>query len=83
MKDNTNPRMDRCKKHELTDLVAISICAVICGADCWDEIETYDNETKKWLSTFLKLTNGIPLHNAFNRLFSKLNPVEFETAFGN
>lgn len=78
-----DPRMNRCKKHNLTDIVAISICAVLCGADSWDEIESFGISKKKWLKTFLELPNGIPSHDTFNRLFSNLNPDQFETAFSN
>lgn len=78
-----DPRRDKCKKHLLLDLVAISICAVICGAETWDEIEQYATVKEKWLRTFLKLPNGIPSHDTFNRLFSSLCPLEFEKCFGN
>lgn len=81
--DMKDPRMDRCKKHNLVDIVAISICAVLCGADSWDEIEKFGNSKWKWLKTFLELPNGIPSHDTFNRLFSNLDPNVFEAAFGN
>lgn len=78
-----DPRRDKCKKHLLLDLVAISICAVICGAETWDEIEEYATVKEEWLRTFLELPNGIPSHDTFNRLFSSLCPLEFEKCFGN
>lgn len=81
--DLEDPRRDKCKKHLLADLVAISICAVICGAETWDEIEEYATIKKEWLSSFLALPNGIPSHDTFNRLFSSLCPLEFEKCFGN
>ena len=30
-----DPRMDRAKRHEFPDIIVITLCAVICGADNW------------------------------------------------
>lgn len=81
--DLEDPRRDKCKKHLLLDIVAISICAVICGAESWDEIEEYATVKQDWLRAFLSLPNGIPSHDTFNRLFSRLNPDQFEKCFSN
>lgn len=78
-----NRRASGNKQHELLDIVAISICAVICGADSWEEIQEYGKIKKKWLSTFLTLNNGIPSHDTFNRVISSLCPKQFEECFGN
>lgn len=79
--DLEDPRVDRTKKHHLSDILVIAICAVICGADGWVQIEVFGNSKKKWLKTFLELPNGIPSHDTFGRLFAKLNPQAFEEAF--
>jgi predicted transposase YbfD/YdcC len=71
------------KQHELLDIIAISICAVISGAESWEEIEQYGKIKQKWLSTFLALPNGIPSHDTFNRVISSLCPKKFEECFGN
>jgi hypothetical protein len=39
--DLEDPRIERTKHHQLIDIITISICAVICGADTWVDIETY------------------------------------------
>lgn len=79
-----DPRASRGnKQHELLDIVAISICATICGADCWEEIESYGLIKENWLKTFLALPNGIPSHDTFNRLMSTIDPLEFEQCFSN
>jgi predicted transposase YbfD/YdcC len=80
---NDNRRSTGNKQHELLDIVAISICAVISGAESWEEIEQYGNIKKKWLSTFLSLPNGIPSHDTFNRVISSVCPNQFEECFGN
>jgi predicted transposase YbfD/YdcC len=74
-------RIDRGKKHKLIDIITISICAVVCGADGWIDIEMYGIARKKWLDKFLELPNGIPSHDTFARVFSQINPDEFNKSF--
>ena len=69
-----DPRMDRTKKHSLSDILTIAICAVICGADGWMQVEEFGYCKEKWFRTFLDLPNGIPSHDTFGRLFAMLNP---------
>lgn len=76
-----DPRIDRTKRHKLMDILLIAICAVICGADSWVDIEMFGKSKLDWLRTFLKLPNGIPSHDTFGRVFAALNPVEFENSF--
>jgi predicted transposase YbfD/YdcC len=77
----TDPRIDRCKRHELLDIMVIAICAVICGADDWVEVETFGNRKLAWFKTFLDLPHGIPSHDTFGRVFARLDPVQFEACF--
>lgn len=79
--DVEDPRMDRTKRHLLTDILGITICAVTCGANTWTAIETYGRSKRKWLEEFLELPNGIPCHDTFSRLFSRLNPEHIECSF--
>ena len=76
-----DPRMDRTQKHPLESLIFISIVAITCGADSWNEIEEFGNAKKAWLATLVPLPNGIPSHDTFNRLFATLSPGAFETCF--
>lgn len=76
-----DPRLDRKKRHSLLDILAISICAAIAGADSWTEIADFGRAKEEWLRTFLKLPNGIPSHDTFGRVFSLLDPGQFEDAF--
>jgi predicted transposase YbfD/YdcC len=79
--DLTDPRIDRSRLHELLDIVAIAICAVVAGADSWDDIEDFGKVKYDWLKTFLPLPNGIPSHDTFRRLFERLDPDEFQKGF--
>ena len=76
-----DPRIDRTKLHKLIDIIIIAICAVICGAEGWEEIEEFGKEKQEWLENMLELPNGIPSHDTISRVFSKINPQEFERCF--
>ena len=76
-----DPRLDRQKLHNLTDIFVITVCAVICGANTWNEIEQYGQSKHDWLKTFMELPNGIPSHDTFRRVFIIIDPEEFRTAF--
>lgn len=62
-------------------MVIITICAVICGANNWVEIENYGHAKKEWLETLLELPHGIPSHDTLMRLFARLNPKELQKCF--
>lgn len=79
--DLTDRRTDINKRHKLIDIVTISICAVLCGADTWDEIEEFGDSRHEWLHSFLELPHGIPSHDTFNRVFCLLCPEEFRRCF--
>jgi predicted transposase YbfD/YdcC len=78
-----DPRVLRTRRHELLDIVVIAICAVISGAESWNDVAEYGQRKKDWLTTFLKLPNGIPSHDTFNRVFQRLNPHAFHNCFAN
>jgi len=73
-----DPRVDRTKRHELLDIIVIAICAVICGADSWVDVELFGSAKLNWLRRFLALPNGIPSHDTFGRVFARLDPEQFE-----
>jgi len=75
------PRIERTKHHQLIDIITISICAVICGADTWVDIESYGRAKYEWLKKFLELPNGIPSHDTIARVFSRVKPEEFQKCF--
>ena len=77
----TDPRKDRTKDHKLIDIIAIAICAIICGAEGWTDMENYGNSKVLWLKSFLELPNGIPSHGTFGRVFGKIDAQQFQLAF--
>jgi predicted transposase YbfD/YdcC len=76
-----DPRIDRCKEHKLMDIIVIAICAVICGAEGWTDIAEFGRAKETWLKKFLELPNGIPSHDTFGRVFSRLNAEGFQSCF--
>ena len=78
-----DPRIDRQKRHSLTDILVITVCAAVCGADGWVAVERFGRAKKEWLSQFLALPNGIPSHDTFGRFCSLLDPTVFREAFIN
>lgn len=68
-------------EHMLFDIVVIAILATICGADGWVAIEQFGHRKEGWLREYLILPNGIPSHDTFGRVFSLLNPEDFQACF--
>lgn len=78
--DLTEPR-DSNKRHKLIDIITIALCAVICGADTWEDIEEFGVTKRAWFERFLELPHGIPGHDTFARVCASINPEEFQQAF--
>ena len=76
-----DPRRDHGKVHMLDEIVFMSICAMLCGADSWQEIADYSRSKQDWLKTFLTLPGGIPSHDTFRRVFCLLEPMAFQKCF--
>lgn len=76
-----DPRVDRTKLHKLEDILAITICAVICNCDTWNEIEDFGVVHEDWFKTFLELPNGIPSHDTFGRVLAALAPMILSNVF--
>lgn len=73
-----DPRMARTQRHEILDILAIALCAVIGGADHWTEVVEFGQAKHKWFAGFLKLPNGIPSHDTFARVFRLINTEALE-----
>lgn len=78
--DLEDPR-DTNIRHQLIDMLFIAICAIICGADTWVEVENFGHQKEAWLRQYLALPNGIPSHDTFGRLFARIDPEAFQKGF--
>lgn len=79
--DLTAPRIDRTKLHDLMNILVIALCAIIAGADNWEDVEEFGKAQLAWFRTFLDLPNGIPSHDTFTRVFARLDPEQFQACF--
>jgi predicted transposase YbfD/YdcC len=73
-----DPRIERCQRHKLIDIITITLCAVLTGAEGPTEMEAFGEAKQPWLQQFLELPNGIPSHDTFGRVLSLLDPKAFE-----
>jgi predicted transposase YbfD/YdcC len=81
--DLTDPRVETANKlHKLVDILVIATCAVIAGAEGWEDIAEYGRAKEDFFRRFLELPNGIPSHDTFERVFAKLDPDAFADRFG-
>jgi predicted transposase YbfD/YdcC len=68
-------------RHDLQEMLVIAICATLSDVNTFEDIAFWARQKEAWLKRFLKLKNGIPSHDTFNRLFRILDPRAFEDAF--
>jgi len=76
----SDPRA-RNARHELGDILAIAILAVLCGAQGWAAVEGWALLNLDFLTGLLELPHGIPTHDTFDRVFALLDPQAFEECF--
>jgi predicted transposase YbfD/YdcC len=79
--DVTDPRIDRGKEHTLLDIIGLTICAVVAGADTFVGISRFGASRREWLKQFLELKNGIPSHDTLGRVWGRVDSEEFEAGF--
>jgi predicted transposase YbfD/YdcC len=70
-------RLERKKLHQLSDILMLSLCAILSGAEDFEDMETYGNQKEGFLRQFLELPNGIPSHDTINRVYNRLDKDEF------
>jgi predicted transposase YbfD/YdcC len=74
----TDPRVERTQAHKLLDIMTIALCAAICGANTWVDVERFGLAKQEWFARFLELPGGIPSHDTFGRVFAMLDTAEFD-----
>jgi predicted transposase YbfD/YdcC len=72
-----DPRVRKRTEHRLIDIIAIALCGVIANCDGWTDIIDFAKNRLAWFKGFLKLPNGIPSHDTFERVFAKIDPAAF------
>jgi len=80
-KNLADPRVERTKGHDLIDVLVIAVCTLLCAGESFNDMEDFGKAKYDWFKTFLKLRNGIPSHDTFNRVFQALDPKQFLECF--
>ena len=70
-------RLERRKLHQLSDILMLSLCAVLSGAEDFEDMESYGRQKESFLRQFLQLPNGIPSHDTINRVYNRLDQDRF------
>lgn len=75
------PRLDRQKRHELLDILFISVAGTIAGCDGPSDIASFARTQLDWCRKFVELANGVPSHDTIGRVISLIKPDQFQKAF--
>jgi len=75
-----DPRVTATVDHDLPDILTIALCTLLCGGDSFYDMEEFGEVRLDWLKTFLRLRNGAPTHDTYNRVFQALDPERFGDA---
>ena len=77
----SDPRIERCKKHNLLDILLLAVTAVMSGSEGWEDIENFGYIKLDWLRQYRDFEAGIPRHDTIARVISRLKASEIEQAF--
>ena len=81
LEDLPDPRVAGRSKHNLVEMLVVTVCGLVCGVDDFVGIQLWAEERIDWLRRYLKLENGIPSHDTFGRLFGLLDRNAVEKGF--
>ena len=76
-----DPRTGPARRHDLTEMILMALCAVLCGADTWVDVAEWAEDNAAWLKRYLVLEHGTPSHDTFGRVFRLLDAKVFEACF--
>lgn len=79
--DLDDPRTGNAALHDFNELLMIALCSVLSGGQGAVDMGLYARAKEPFLRGFLKLSNGLPSHDTFSRLFRRLDPEQFRAAF--
>ena len=77
--DIPDMRMPALVQHNLSSIIFVALCGILCGCEDWSDLQEYCRVKKDWLSRYVSLENGIPSSDTFRRVFTSLDPDNVET----
>lgn len=80
-KDLEDPRSAKNQLHSMSEILLTALCAAICGAEGWQDVEDFGNAKIEYLRKFFPFRNGIPSDDTFRRFFRGLDPEKFQELF--
>ena len=72
-----DPRSERNRLYTMSELLLTCLCAAVCGAEGWQDVEDFGNAKIDYLRSILPFSNGIPSDDTFRRFFRALDPTAF------
>ena len=79
--DLADPRTGNAGRHDLTEILVIALCTVMCGGQHASDMALFAGEKEPLLRQYLKLENGPPSHDTFSRVFRLLDAEQFRLCF--
>ncbi len=76
-----DPRMQRNQLYSVAEILLVTLLAVICGAEGWQDVENYGKSKIQYLRCYLPYAYGIPSDDTFRRFFRSINPDHFKQIF--
>ena len=65
-------------KHNMLEIIVMTICAVIAGCDVWEDIADYCRVKETWFRESLHMTleNGIPSHDCLPKRYANTGELK-------
>lgn len=79
--DIKDHRINRKKLYPCDELLLLTLCATISGAEGWSDVEDYGHYKLEFLRNYLPYTNGIPSDDTLRRFFRALDNKYFQEKF--
>jgi len=73
-----DPRQSAKVSYPLFDILFLTLCAVMTGAEGWEDIEDFGVHRLSWLQKRGFFPNGIPVHDTIARVIAHLNPKKLQ-----
>ena len=76
-----DPRTGNAGLHDFHEILAIAMCAVLCGAQGSVDMGLFAKSKEPFLRGFLALEHGVPSHDTFSRIFRLIDREAFRQVF--